>query len=175
MKPISMSLISLILPVALCAQMSGQSGGAPVMNASYVTVLRARAKMDAARDAMIAGGRMLPSNQEVERGGWAMERGVTRAQITAIARSTEGDRSLLVAFDVLAKMTAHGVPAARAAAEVQANVTSGASDATLVALLTADASAANVHGMRRTAYSTAARTGDIPTLTTAVGGTLRRP
>ncbi len=166
MKTTALSLIALFVPAALCAQIG---------DASAVSVWKARAKMDAARDAMIAGGRMHPSDEEVERSGWAMERGVTRAQIAAIARSTQGDRSLVAAYDVLAKLTANGVPAARAAAEIQGNVTSGASDATLVALLTADASAASPHSLRRTVSSVGGAGGDTPMLSTAVSGAQRRP
>ena len=166
MKTTVMSAIALLAPAVLCAQIS---------DASTVSVWKVRAKMDAAREAMIAGGRMHPSDEEVERSGWAMERGVTRAQITAIARSTQGDRSLVAAYDVLAKLTANGVPAVRAAAEIQANVTSGASDATLVALLTADASAASSHGTRRSVGAVGVAGADTPMLRTAVSGTQARP
>lgn len=179
MKPTAIALLMVLAPAVLCAQVNRRPGttaaasGSTVffLSASNGAALRARAKMEAARDAMIAGGRMHPSDEEILRGAWAMERGVTRAQITAIAGSARGDRSFVVSFDVLAKLAASGVPAGRAAAEVQANVASGASDATLEALLTVDSSEVPSLLVHR-ANSARAYT---PMLSTEVGGTLRRP
>jgi hypothetical protein len=137
MKATTASFVVLLFPAALCAQANGQvtvSNVARIGCASVSGTARPKANLAATRGAMIAGGRMFPSREECERGASAMEHGVTKAQIEAIARSTRGDRSLVVAFDVLARLVAGGVPVNRAVAQIRENVSSGASDSALVAL-----------------------------------------
>jgi hypothetical protein len=87
---------------------------------------KVKANLEASQEAMVAAGRSHPSDEECARGESAMERGVTKAQITAIAKSAPGDRSLVVAFDVLTRLAARGVPVTQAVAQVQTNMTSGA-------------------------------------------------
>lgn len=239
MKKTTISLIGLLAPVALFAQVSGQAagqvtssttaktGGASVvsstsatasadfhapatfsaegaakLNAMYaeakehrvprepmarrvaegsakgaseatiiVSAGKVKANLEATQEAMVAGGRMHPSDEETERGASAMERGVTKAQITAIAKSTQGDRSLVVAFDVLAKLAANGMPVGQAVAQVQTNVSAGASDATLTALVSTAGSTTNGAGSAAATSSTNANAKPIGgTLTTTVGG-----
>jgi hypothetical protein len=151
----------------------GASEAAIIASAGHV-----KANLEGTHDAMVAAGRSQPSDEECERGAAAMERGVTKVQIEAIAHSTRGDRSLVVAFDVLAKLAARGVPTGQAVAEVQSNVSSGASDASLVALANAGggSNAANMSGaatVTGSAASTAKPVGG--TLTTTVGGVVRKP
>jgi hypothetical protein len=139
MKAMTASFVALLVPAALCAQVSGQvtvSNVARIGCASVSGSARMKASLQATHDAMVAGGRMFPSWEECVRGASAMEHGVKKAQIEAIARSTRGDRSLVVAFDVLARLVAGGMPVNRAVVQIQENVNSGASDATLVALAT---------------------------------------
>lgn len=135
---------------------------------------RVKANLEASQEAMVAAGRAHPSDEECERGASAMERGVTKAQIRAIAKSSPRDRSLVVAFDVLARLAARGVPVTRAVAQVQANVTSGASDAALTALVN---SAANAHGANAAVSGTAAATSKplTGTVAGAVGGVVKKP
>lgn len=240
----TVSLIALVVPVALCAQVSGQASasgaaraggagasaagtanvsasgefrapdgfsaaGAAKLNAMYADAKahsvprepmanrvaegrakgasegaiiasagRVKANLEATHDAMVAGGRMHPSDEECERGASAMERGVTKTQIEAIARSTQGDRSLVVAFDVLAQLAARGVPVGQAVAQVQHNVSSGASDASLTALVNASGAANGTNASGRAvgaATATAATRPAGSTLTTTVGGVVHKP
>ena len=155
MKAMTASFLALLVPAALCAQVSGQvtvSNVARIGCASVSGSARMKANLAATHDAMVAGGRMFPSWEECARGASALEHGVKKAQIEAIARSTRGDRSLVVAFDVLARLVAGGMPVNRAVVQIQENVSSGASDATLVALTTS-------HG----------------TLSTTVNGAVKQP
>lgn len=146
--------------------------------ASETTIIastgKVKANLEATQEAMIAGNRMHPSDEEIERGESAMERGVTKAQIQAIAQSTQGDRSLVVAFDVLAKLAVKGVPVGQAVAQVQSNVSKGASDAALTALVTATVNA-NASNAAANANGNAAAKGVGGTLTTTIGGVLKKP
>jgi len=135
---------------------------------------KVKANLEATQDAMVSAGRAHPSDEECERGASAMERGVTKAQIRAIAKSTQGDRSLVVAFDVLAKLTLNGVPGDQAVAQVQAKVSAGASDASLTSLVTA-AAASNSANAAASANATAAAKPVGGTLTTSAGAVLKKP
>jgi len=137
MKALTASFVALLVPAALCAQVSGQvtvSNVARIGCASVAGGARLKANLGATHDAMVAGGRMFPSGEECARGAFAMEHGVKKSQIEAIARSTRGDRSLVVPFEVLATLVAGGMPVNRAVALVEQDVSNGASDSTLVAL-----------------------------------------
>lgn len=119
-------------PVPLVAS----SASSAVVSASApVAESRTKSRFETAQSAMVAAGRRHPSDAETLRAAAAMERGVTRSQIQAITRCADDDRSLVVAFEVLASLRANGMPAARAAAKIQANITSGASDAVLSELV----------------------------------------
>jgi hypothetical protein len=135
---------------------------------------KVKANLEATQDAMVSAGRAHPSDEECERGASAMERGVTKAQIRAIAKSTQGDRSLVVAFDVLAKLTLNGVPVEQAVAQVQAKVSAGASDASLTSLVTA-AAASNGANAAASGNATAAAKPVGGTLTTSAGAVLKKP
>jgi hypothetical protein len=142
---------------------------------------KVKANLEASQEAMVAAGRSHPSDEECERGEAAMERGVTKAQITAIAKSSPGDRSLVVAFDVLTRLAARGVPVTQAVAQVQSNMTSGASDAALNALVSASANSngANSNGANAAANAGAnAATTAKPltgTVTGTLGGAVKKP
>ena len=100
-----------------------------------------RLNLEIAHEALVGAGRSQPSDQETERGANAIERGYTRAQIEAVAKSAPSDRSLVVAFDVLARLSERGVSVSRALAQVQSRLASRASDASIDALVTANADA----------------------------------
>lgn len=106
--------------------------------ASETTILESasevKARLEASHEAMVAAGRK-PTPKETERGATAMEHGVTKAQIEAMARHTPSDRSLVVAFDVLSRLAARGVPVTKALAQVQGKLDARASDAAIVALV----------------------------------------
>jgi len=107
--------------------------------ASQTTILASagefKSRMEATQDAMVSAGRKQPSHDEVERGALLMERGVTSAQIETMARRTPNERSLVVAFDVLGKLAARGVPVTQALTRVQAKLDARASDAAIISLV----------------------------------------
>jgi len=240
MKTTTVSLIALLVPAALCAQVAGQAGSSTTAKTGGVSAASATsasvngefkapssfsaegsAKLEAmyaeakehhvprepmarrvdegrakgaseeaiiasagkvkvreegTQEAMIAGGRKHPSDEETERGASAMERGVTKAQITAIAKSSKSDRSLVVAFDVLAKLAARGVPVGQAVAQVQSNITSGASDAALSALVTTSGNTSGTNAAAKANGAATATTKPLGgTVSTTVGGVLKKP
>lgn len=118
--------------------------------ASETTILASAAKvkanMESTHEAMVDAGRKNPTHEETARGATAMEHGVTRGQIEALARRTPSDRSLVVAFDVLTRLTARGVPVEKALAQVQAKLDARATDASLIALAAQGGAAGGVGG-----------------------------
>jgi hypothetical protein len=100
-----------------------------------------RANFEAAQQAIVRAGRSSPREDEVERGGYAIERGYTGAQVEALARSAPSDRSLVVAFDVLTELVARGVANENALAQVQSKLEARADDAQIQGLVTAAANA----------------------------------
>lgn len=95
---------------------------------------RVRARLVASHRAIVAGGRTHPSGEETERGAQLMEHGMTSAQIGAVVAHAPSDRSLVVAFDVLSRLAARGVPVSQAVAQVQAKLDARASDEAMLAL-----------------------------------------
>jgi hypothetical protein len=102
---------------------------------------RMRVNLETAHEAMVNAGRARPSDGEVERGAYVMERGYTRAQLQAVAQSAPSDRSLVVAFDALARLSARGIPTTRALAQVQSKLEAGAPDASIAALVSSSTNA----------------------------------
>lgn len=113
-------------------------GFVPAIGRAQSPVVSRRSHIEEARIAMMLAGRAHPSDAEVDRGAAAMDRGATRTQIQAIARSSDPDRSLVVAFETVAALADKGMPVKQAVLRVQANITSGASDPALAALVTVD-------------------------------------
>ena len=131
-----------------------------------------RANFETAHEAIVRAGRSNPREDEVERGGYAIERGYTSAQVEAIAKSAPGDRSLVVAFDVLTELVARGVANENALAQVQSKLEARADDAQLHGLVTATANAnanANLGVGPKGAVDAGAKAG------AAAGGVLRKP
>lgn len=135
-----------------------------------VSVAKVKANLEASHDAMVEAGRAHPGDDETERGASAMERGVTKAQIKSIAKGSKEDRSLVVAFDVLAKLAEKGVPVGQAVAAVQANVTRGDNDASLNALV--NTMGAKGSGTNATASATGTATAATKPVSTTVGATV---
>jgi len=106
--------------------------------ASEASILAAaghvKADMESSQEAMLAAGRAKPSPEECSRGAMLMARGVTSAQIETMARHTPSDRSLVVAFDVVSRLAAQGLPVTQALSRVQTKLESRASDASLLSL-----------------------------------------
>jgi hypothetical protein len=105
-------------------------------------VQKVEARLEATQSAMVRAGRAKPQRDEVARGSQAMEQGATESQIEALVKHAPSDRSLVVAFDVLTKLTARGVPVDNALAQVQSKLDARASDESLNSLV----STANVQG-----------------------------
>ena len=97
-------------------------------------------------DAMGRGGHSAPSDAEVARGASLLARGYTSAQIQALAHSAPSDRSLVVAFDAVTALGAHGVSNGRAVAQVESQLAARASDAQLISLASTADLGANVSG-----------------------------
>jgi hypothetical protein len=155
-----------------------------------------RVNLESAEEAMVSAGRSQPSEPEVERGAYAMERGYTRAEIAAVAKSAPSDRSLVVAFDVLARLSARGVPVSQALAQVQSKLESRASDTSIDALVNANtnvglgagasrgagalagnagASAAGNAAAGAAASGVSGAAGATGSVTGAVGGVIKKP
>ncbi len=107
--------------------------------ASEATVVasaeKVMANLEASQSAMIAAGRKRPERQEMESAAHAMDRGVTAVQIETMARKAPGDRSLVVAFDVLTQLAARGTPVTNALAQVEGKLEARATDASLTSLI----------------------------------------
>lgn len=135
----------------------GRAKGATEAQVAFAA-RRMRANLEVAHDAMVRAGRTHPSDEETERGAYAIERGYTRAQIEVLAHSAPSDRSLVVAFDVLTRLVARGVASSTALAQVQSKLESRASDAQITALASSNAL---IHvGVGRGPQSGAAATGN---------------
>jgi len=108
-------------------------------NASERAVVASAAKvetnMEDARAAMVAAGHD-PDDDEVQAGAYAMERGVSKAQIGTMARRAPRGRSLTVAFDAVTRLNEHGVGLTSALTQVQAKLDAHASDAAITSLVT---------------------------------------
>ena len=100
-----------------------------------VTAHRMRVTMEASVEAMAAGGHARPSSDEIERCAAAMDQGYTRSQVETVAKSAPSDRSLAVAFDVLTKLSARGLPLSRALEQVTSKLLARQSDEQIQSLL----------------------------------------
>jgi hypothetical protein len=100
-----------------------------------VAAHRMRVTMESAVEAMAAGGRSRPSDAEIEKCAGAMDQGFTRSQVEAVTRAAPSDRSLGVAFDVLTKLSARGLPVSRALEQVTTKLQARQSDEQIQSLL----------------------------------------
>jgi len=113
----------------------GQAKGA-AQAAIVASAGKVEANMEAAQQAMVKAGHQHPTDAEVESGAYAMERGVTSAQIGSMAAHAQNGRSLDVAFDVLTKLSDKGIPVTNAVTQVQAKLDANASNAAITSLVT---------------------------------------
>jgi hypothetical protein len=117
------------------AMLEAQAKGATetqILNAQQWTLVR----LETSKEAMVRGGRSHPSEEEVHRGANVLARGVTKAQLEGVVRRCPSDRSLTVAFETLTELTASGIPASTAVAEVGAQLQARASDDAIHSLTT---------------------------------------
>jgi hypothetical protein len=91
-------------------------------------------RMDAARTALVSGGRSAPAADEIEAGAEVIRKGVDGASVSQLARTAPSGRSLAVPLFVIGSLTDRGVPAAEALQRVLARLQQRASDADLETL-----------------------------------------
>lgn len=106
-------------------------------------------RMDAARTALVAGGRSAPAGDEIEAGAEVIRKGVDGAAVSQLARTAPSGRSLAVPLFVIGSLADRGVPAAEALQRVLTRLQQRASDADLETLpgdLPAQASGGRGHG-----------------------------
>ncbi len=134
-----MSLVMLALvPAALAAQAGATTSVKVQLKADGEVSKKPGAEATAqAQTALVSAGRATPTSDEVSRAAIAIEKGFTMAQIEAIAKAAPADRSLVVSFNVVAKLTEHGVTAADAASKVQAKLQAKDPDTAIEALVEA--------------------------------------
>lgn len=89
---------------------------------------RALGRMKMAQAAMAGAGRAPPSPEELIRACSVIERGVTAAQLEALASKAPAQRPIRAAFEVLNELIDRGVPVERALTEVGTRLAAGDSD-----------------------------------------------
>lgn len=89
---------------------------------------RTLARLQMSKEAMVRAGRSRPSDEAISLGAGVLAQGVTEVQLEELARLSSSDRSLLVAFETLRRLIAHGVPAPVAVAKVGVRLETNASD-----------------------------------------------
>ena len=152
----------------------GQAKGASEAQI-IASVGRIEAQLRASQEALIRAGRSQPSEAEVARGAEVMASGATSAELEAFVRRAPSERRLVVAFDVLTRLTERGVPVDRALAVVGGQLSAGAADGQLISL-TASANGQANGLASASGGSTAASSTIGGSLTGAVGvGLIRKP
>lgn len=92
-------------------------------------------RLEASQSAMVHAGRTQPQQDEIVAGAQAMERGASSAQVESLIKHAPADRSLAVAFTVLAKLAATGEPVDNAIATIGAKLDAGAGDDVVASLV----------------------------------------
>jgi hypothetical protein len=91
-------------------------------------------RLEASQEALIKGGHAQPDQGEIAAGAQAMERGATADQISGLVKHAPAGRSLAVAFNTLAKLSANGEPVDGALAKITAKLDAGATDGAVASL-----------------------------------------
>jgi hypothetical protein len=90
-------------------------------------------RMDAARSALISGGRS-PASDEIEAGAEAIRKGVDGSAVSLLAKTAPSGRSLAVPLFVIGSLADRGLPADQALQRVLNRLQQKASDADLEAM-----------------------------------------
>ena len=85
-------------------------------------------RMERARNALQTARGTKPSNDEVDAGAEAMRKGVSGADVSALAKSAPSGRSLAVPLYVIGSLIDRGLPSAAALQRVEDRLTARASD-----------------------------------------------
>lgn len=91
-------------------------------------------RLELANQVMIQSGRKDPDPQEITFGAAVLERGASAEQLGAVVHAAPSDRSLVVAFDVLTRLSERGLPINNALAQVTAKLNARASDSEIASL-----------------------------------------
>jgi hypothetical protein len=105
-------------------------------------------RMEAARDAIVAGRGSNASGDEIEAGAEAMRKGVSGSEVNALAKAAPHDRSLAVPLFVIGSLADRGVSTDDALKRVVARLQAKASDSDLESMpaaLPAQAAAGQAH------------------------------
>ena len=97
-------------------------------------IAQAEEAMAKGREALVAGGRAHPSDDEVEAGGEVVAQGVDGATVSSLAKSAPSGRSLAVPLAVLGALVDRGLTADDALSQVVTRLQAHASDEQLATL-----------------------------------------
>lgn len=98
------------------------------------SIEKLESQLDETQQALVQAGRQNPTGDEITAAATAMGRGLTAAQISALAKGAPADRSLVVSFNTLNKLAARGQPIDQALASVQAKLEAKATDDAIATL-----------------------------------------
>jgi hypothetical protein len=129
------------LPDQILRARLAEAQAANAAEADVVTsIQKLETQLEETQQALVQSGRQNPTADEITAAATAMGRGLTAAQISALAKEAPADRSLAVSFNTLNKLAARGQPIDQALASVQAKLEAKATD-DAIATLAGDAAA----------------------------------
>ena len=94
------------------------------------------ARLETANRVMVDAGRKSPEEREITLGAAVLERGASEEQLGAVVHAAPSDRSLVVSFDVLTRLSERGLPVSTALAQVTAKLNARATDNEIASLTT---------------------------------------
>lgn len=120
------------LPVAVLERRALELAAQGVRGAEIVEAIAGQHRgLWLGREALRAGGRATPSDDEVEAARVTLEHGVDDAAVSALVRSVSADRSLAVPLAVVSSLMGRGLPADDVVAAMHVWLASNASDSEL--------------------------------------------
>jgi hypothetical protein len=123
------------LPDQILRARLAEAQAANAAEADVVTsIQKLETQLEETQQALVQSGRQSPSADEITAAATAMGRGVTAAQIAALAKEAPADRLLAVSFNTLNKLAARGQPIDQALASVQAKLQAKATDDAIATL-----------------------------------------
>lgn len=123
------------LPDQILRERLTEAQAANAAEADVVTSIeKLESQLEETQQALVQSGRENPTADEITAAATAMGRGLTSAQISALAKQAPADRSLVVAFTTLNKLAARGQPIDQALASVQAKLEAKATDDAIATL-----------------------------------------
>lgn len=92
-------------------------------------------RLETSQRTLVQAGRRSPDAREVAFGAAILERAATPAQLEAVIRTAPANRSLVVALEVLTKLSDRGLMIDNALAQVSSKLAAGAGDSEITSLL----------------------------------------